>query len=287
MQIVNSIYPYPVLSLDDDDYIASSSFEVEFSLTSATSFKNANVHCKFKLHDQSLEDLIKRGLAGFYLHVENSRASYRKLYALEIGTNTFDLEIDPKLMRQKVELSGFLLAKQEIKYHQSESINSELYGPNYVFPTLNVGDPLAVAFTTNVNIDDTDGFKSVTSIIKVAKSKSDCMLVDPDGEIVYVYLPEKQYEQYVKYQGMQEVILTMVILPALTQLLNYMVIFRNGDIDGQKWYQVIERKIKSLDLDLQDLMKQNVSALELAQKILDNPLERAFMEVQGVIESED
>ena len=86
---------------------------------------------------------------------------------------------------------------------------------------------------------------------------------------------------------MQEVILTMVILPALTQLLNYMVIFRNGDIDGQKWYQVIERKIKSLDLDLQDLMKQNVSALELAQKILDNPLERAFMEVQGVIESED
>ena len=34
-------------------------------------------------------------------------------------------------------------------------------------------------------------------------------------------------------------------------------------------------------------MKQNVSALELAQKILDNPLERAFMEVQGVIESED
>lgn len=287
MQIVNSIYPYPVLSLDDDDYIASSNFEVEFSLTPATSLKNANVHCKFKLHDQSLEDLIKRGLAGFYLHVENSRASYRKLYALEIGTNTFDLEIDPKLMRQKVELSGFLLAKQEIKYHQSESINSELYGPNYVFPTLNVGDPLAVAFTTNVNIDDTDSFKSVTSIIKVAKSKSDCMLVDPDGEIVYVYLPEKQYEQYVKYQGMQEVILTMVILPALTQLLNYMVIFRNGDIDGQKWYQVIERKIKSLDLDLQDLMKQNVSALELAQKILDNPLERAFMEIQGVIESED
>ena len=97
MQIVNSIYPYPVLSLDDDDYIASSSFEVEFSLTSATSFKNANVHCKFKLHDQSLEDLIKRGLAGFYLHVENSRASYRHLYALDLGTDTFDLEIDPNL----------------------------------------------------------------------------------------------------------------------------------------------------------------------------------------------
>ena len=50
---------------------------------------------------------------------------------------------------------------------------------------------------------------------------------------------------------------------------------------------VIERKIKSLDMDISDLMRQDISALELAQRILDNPLERAFEEIRGVIESED
>ena len=86
---------------------------------------------------------------------------------------------------------------------------------------------------------------------------------------------------------MQEVILTMVILPALTQLLNYIVINNSSDIDGQKWYMVIERKIKSLDMDISNLMRQDISALELAQRILDNPLERSFEEIRGVIESED
>ena len=86
---------------------------------------------------------------------------------------------------------------------------------------------------------------------------------------------------------MQEVILTMVILPALTQLLNYIVINNSSDNDGQKWYKVIERKIKSLDMDISDLMRQDISALELAQRILDNPLERSFEEIRGVIESED
>lgn len=50
---------------------------------------------------------------------------------------------------------------------------------------------------------------------------------------------------------------------------------------------VIERKIKSLDMDISDLMRQDISALELAQRILDNPLERSFEEIRGVIESED
>lgn len=287
MRIVNSIYPYPVLSIDDEDYVNTSIFDAEFTSSPATTFKKAQIHCNFILHDGDLEKLVKQGKAGFYLHVENPRTAFRKLYAVEKGKNTFDLEIDTDYMRQKVEITGLLLAKEEIDGYMSKSVNSELYGSDYIFPTLNIGDPLAVAFTTNINIEDSDSFKSVTSIMKVAKSNTDYMIVNPDGEIVYINLPEKQYQQYVKYQSMQEVILTMVILPALTQLLNYIVINNSSDIDGQKWYMVIERKIKSLDMDISDLMRQDISALELAQRILDNPLERAFEEIRGVIESED
>ena len=49
MRISDSIYPYPVLSVDDEDYIQDSEFDVEFTSVTATPFKNAIVKCRFIL----------------------------------------------------------------------------------------------------------------------------------------------------------------------------------------------------------------------------------------------
>lgn len=287
MRISDSIYPYPVLSIDDDDYIQNSEFDVEFTSIAATPFKNAIVKCRFILYDRNLERLISLGKAGLYLRVENSLTAYRKLYSLEPGKDTFELEIDPKYMRQKVEVTGLLLAKQNITDFISDTINADLYGKDYVFPDLNTGDPLAVAFTTNVVVNDEDSFKSVSSIMKVAKSKKEYMVVDPDGEIIYVYLPETLYEQYIRYQSVPDIALSIVILPALIQVLSYMVLNRGNDIDEQKWYMVIEKKIRSLDKDINDLFNEKISPLELAQMILENPIERSFNEIKGIVGIED
>lgn len=283
MRISDSIYPYPVLSIDDDDYIQNSEFDVEFTSIAATPFKNAIVKCRFILHDRNLERLISLGKAGLYLRVENNLTAYRKLYSLEPGKDTFELEIDPKYMRQKVEVTGLLLAKQNITDFISDTINADLYGKDY----LNTGDPLAVAFTTNVVVNDEDSFKSVSSIMKVAKSKKEYMVVDPDGEIIYVYLPETLYEQYIRYQSVPDIALSIVILPALIQVLSYMVLNRGNDIDEQKWYMVIEKKIRSLDKDINDLFNEKISPLELAQMILENPVERSFNEIKGIVGIED
>ena len=287
MRISDSIYPYPVLSIDDDDYIQNSEFDIEFTSIAATPFKNAVVKCRFILHDHNLERLISLGKAGLYLRVENSLTAYRKLYELEPGKYTFELEIDPKYMRKKVEVTGLLLAKQNITDFISDTINTDLYGKDYVFPDLNTGDPLAVAFTTNVVVNDEDSFKSVSSIMKVAKSKKEYMVVDPDGEIIYVYLPETLYEQYIRYQSVPDIALSIVILPALIQVLSYMVLNRGNDIDEQKWYMVIEKKIRSLDKDINDLFNEKISPLELAQMILENPVERSFNEIKGIVGIED
>ena len=49
MRISDSIYPYPVLSVDDEDYIQDSEFDVEFTSVTATQFNNAIVKCRFIL----------------------------------------------------------------------------------------------------------------------------------------------------------------------------------------------------------------------------------------------
>ncbi|MEI2414518.1 hypothetical protein V8V50_11580 [Ligilactobacillus salivarius] len=110
------------------------------------------------------------------------------------------------------------------------------------------------------------------------------MVVDPDGEIIYVYLPETLYEQYIRYQSVPDIALSIVILPALIQVLSYMVLNRGNDIDEQKWYMVIEKKIRSLDKDINDLFNEKISPLELAQMILENPVERSFNEIKGLLE---
>ena len=113
------------------------------------------------------------------------------------------------------------------------------------------------------------------------------MIVDPDGEIIYVYLPETLYEQYIRYQSVPDIALSIVILPALIQVLSYMVLNRGNDIDEQKWYMVIEKKIRSLDKDINDLFNEKISPLELAQMILENPVERSFNEIKGIVGIED
>lgn len=109
MRIVNSIYPYPVLSINDPDYQADSSFVVHYRLEDATPFKNAVLYADFELHDQVLNEQIELDKAGFYLHIENSRAAFRRLIPVEPGKTKIAFEIDPRYLRQKVEITGFLL----------------------------------------------------------------------------------------------------------------------------------------------------------------------------------
>lgn len=66
-----------------------------------------------------------------------------------------------------------------------------------------------------------------------------------------------------------------------------MVLNRGNDIDEQKWYMVIEKKIRSLDKDINDLFNEKISPLELAQMILENPVERSFNEIKGIVGIED
>ena len=133
-----------------------------------------------------------------------------------------------------------------------------------------------------------ESFKKLSSIIKVAKSKDSKQLeLNMDSHVVYAYLPEKQYKAYVQSTNYPEIALSMVIFPAVIELLNRVASSGLSELEDYKWYQVLERKIELLGHSIDELKDQRISAIVLAQLILDDLLERSFEEVGELFKNED
>lgn len=284
MRIFNSLYPYPVLS-EDEDYINDSVFYVDYILDEATSFRCAKLSAKFNLKDEKIEKMIENDIVGFYIHLESPRAAYRCLFEVDAKKRVFEVEIDTKIMRQKLEVTAFIILKRSLSGYHNKNINSEIYGKNYICPNLSIGDPLAVAFTQEIEISETNDFQSISSIMKVGKTSENLMNVDIEGDSVYIRLPRDQYIKYVSLgkSALAEPMLSSIVFPSLIYVLEVMIGNSSEMYSSQQWYQVIEKKIESLGYSINQLKSQDVSSIVLAQAILDNPLERALKEIEEVI----
>ncbi|MFK3588535.1 hypothetical protein OCH80_09090 [Lactobacillus sp. 23-2] len=287
MQLVDSLYPYPVLSVDDDDYLADQAyFDVKYSLDPATSAHNAALRIQFVLENISFERLLQKGLAAYYVQVECRRTMYRKIFKLPLGKNSFVLKIDPNLMRQRVDVTPLFLVTGDLVGYRNSAVNPELYGNNYVFPDLSVGDPLAIAFTKSLDIEDTNNFTKISSIIKVTESKSaEVASVDLDQDVILIKMPSRQYKFYVQSQsyGFGDTMLNGIILPALVYVLDEMI---SGDTidETSQWHQVIATKCEKLGHPLEAVAANaDISTVELAQLILNNPMENMINELKGVL----
>lgn len=113
------------------------------------------------------------------------------------------------------------------------------------------------------------------------------MKVNNDGDVVYIYLPEKIYQQYVRDQDLPNTSLSIVIIPALLQLLNFMVQPGAEELSDKRWYQVIEKKMQANDFEVEDLYKDPSLSLKVAQILLEMPLDRAFDEIERLTTDED
>lgn len=283
MEIINSIYPYPVLSIDDDDYTGSV-FDVEYSSNEATP---NNFKLDYIIKDKGIESLIESGKAGLYLHIEVSRSGYRQLVEVDSKTKSYLFKVDPSKMIDEVELTPFVLVKKTVKNFVNPGVNHELYGDDYIFPTLEVGDPLAVSFTRKIMVSESeDTLNNIPSIISIAKStKNKVMTIETEADTVYVYLPEKQYDAYVELPDYADITISMIITPVLIQLLNIMIQSRQNradEYDEWKWFKVIENKIQGLGLTIEEIEAKS-SVFEVAQQILDNPMERSFDMLRGLV----
>ncbi|WJP97268.1 hypothetical protein [Macrococcus bovicus] len=282
MKLINSLYPYPVLSSFDNDYIDDSDFCTEVKLIESTPYKPAKVKIKFVLKDKFLEELVAAKQAAFFIHVESPRAVYRELIKVTSSEDTQIIIIDPKKMRHNVEITPLLLTTNSLKNFINPNINKELFGSNYVFPILSSGYPLAVDKTKIIEIVDKDDFSSVSSIIKVGKTKEKLMNIELEDDYLFVRLPEKQYKKYVTFKDMPEALLSSIIFPSLVYVFESISKHGREPYENYKWFNVLEKKFSNMGFSIDQIISQEISSIVLAQKVLVDPLQRMFNEIEDV-----
>lgn len=282
MRITSSLYPYPVLSNNNDDYEEEFTFQANYNLISNKIAQTATIKLSVELNESEINSLITNNKAQIFLHIECNKTSLRQLHA--VSNSMFELEIELSSLRNNVELSCFVLATDKIPNWQNKNINVALYGNDYVFPLLSKGNVLALANSAIIELPEYDNTQHLPSIIKITTSDDLYMKVNYDSDIIFIYLAKKQYQQYLNYPNQfGEILLSSIITPALIYILENMKNNVEEDLKERRWYQIIEEKMRLLNYTVTNLANGDITTVEMAQKILHDPLTRMFEQLEGII----
>ena len=279
MKLKNSLYPYPVLAQDRDDYNNTSYFRSE--IHGRIEFNSLVISAKFKLQDDGLLKLIKNGSAAFALHIECSKTAYRNRFY----TNNFDYEVRINLndIQGDIEVLGIVIALKAIESYNNLNLNNDYKDLNIRIEKANI---LAESGQTLLQLEDNFGGVEQESLFKVQKVKNDKAWIDlnfSQDEYVLICINENEYKTYMSLAKgtFKNTILSLVMLPVTIAVLNIMEKY-GEEHEGKKWYKAIVGKLESNGIDLDNLNQAGEkSSLVIAQKIFQNPIKKAFEEINN------
>ena len=282
------MYPYPVLWEENEDYI-NGEFKVEYY-----GYKKHGDKVKFifdvQITDKTVLELVKENKANIILHIENSKTKYRKKFDIHCGNN--EIVVKSSELNGKIEFATLIVLVEDIVYTNS-NLAEYFKGIKFNLPMgtiIGIGSHYEDVIEKETS--DLSKLNSIISVIKHENSSSKGFDVTCDKkEKVYIKLPEKAYLNYSKISSRDDcknIIFSMLIIPAIEYALNYMKenIKEESDIDefaDYRWFKVLTNKIKDL-YDIKEFNLDfigNMNVLEVAQKIMDYPVDNALNELNG------
>lgn len=285
MEIRNRLFPYPVLCMENDDYIGST-FDVQFSQTEE--LKDIVLQFEVELDNDELLDLIRQGKADYLVHIECSNTSFRKVLRNE--GKKFEYRLPKAKVNKEVFLVGMVVAKQTVTIFYSSAFNEDYDEPvdfekGFILAYRNL--PRIVVLKNYEELASDDAFFSI-----VCKNNGqdidEPVTFDLNGDKIKIYVSEQIYNEYVKFHTnpvMKPLMISMLVMPALTYVIEEV---RNNDIETYiacYWYQRIK---KSCELQgkrfEEDIIYGDATSIEIAQEMLQLPIGKAFRNLSVVVE---
>ncbi|GGA80152.1 hypothetical protein [Ornithinibacillus halotolerans] len=272
---INTSYPYPVLFMNNDDYLNSS---FNSSIEVQESFGEVRIQVRFELDNDGINSLIEDKRATYLVHIECGQTSYRN--AFSSFNKILDIAIPSELLRGKVEIHSFITANERIEDYTNDKLN-EWYADSLI--TFEKGNILAIgeAIETTLYEDNTE-LLNLPSIVKVIKShRNEFMEVEIQSDTITVALPTYEYNQYATNakSRLKQTILSNVILPSLVYVFSKINDNRD-DLAEYTWYQVLEKIFDENNLRIEDVGTDALSSLKAAQMVLRKPLKASFEEIE-------
>lgn len=274
--------PYPLLAKTNDSY-RKSTFDGIAELKAA----GAELRLEFRaaLRCEALRNLVRAGLACYALHVESPVTSYRRLF--EFNDAAFRLTLSADEVRAVLQVTPFVVAKAAIEDYRSDDFHEAYEGQSFSFAR---GHILAVDQTTEFLLRAADEPETLPSIVRIEpwtrEAGEAALRVDCSSDYIVVRLPHGAYSAYRRYakSTYAATFLACVIVPALTAALERL---RDGQRAGEepqtRWQRVL---LELLEKEKIDVKAGECDFLAIAQRLLGDPMNRAFQELEDLAQQE-
>lgn len=288
MEIKYKLYPYPVLWDKNDDYKKPSKFSVE--VDPKEDFKNIKLKINFLLKDKEIEKLIKENKAEYVVHIEGTSTYFREIISTKETEINYVLKDRDILGRLQVNF--FILAKQDIKDYRNDNFNEDYSSETF---NLKKGNIIAIAdgyrFDIEKNDDELGKISSIFSICKKETVEQTGMTIDMGYEKIRIGLNITDYVNYSQLsQNPNKVdsVNSVIIFPALIYIFEQLKKdFNETDYTEYKWFRALENIFKKNGEELNKGLLENEISIDLAQRVLNYPIERAFNSLINEDEGDD
>lgn len=281
MDIINKLYPYPVLWKNNDDYI-NSSFDCDIDIEK--NFDIITIKAKFKLRNKEINNLIEEQKAEYLLHIEAPATLYRLIKSSMQNEFSFDIE-DGHLLGE-ISLCPFIVVREKITDYYNSKFNTDYEGVTF---NLDIGNILAIGTQCKFSIEkDTEDLADVPSIFIVYKREDDDkidMKVEINSDKIRIGLNRDVYENYnhavALQSSMLDIVNTAIIFPTLVYVFEQL---REGleDYKDYRWFRAIEKLLNKESIYLNTETMDSIISIDLAQKIMHMPIAKTLLTIKNI-----
>lgn len=275
MDIRYKLYPYPVLITDTDDYVNSS---FQFAVDVKKGIRELEFSFTMDLQNAEMEQLIRDGFAEYLIHIECPQTCYREV--VKSNEMVYAKRIPEKDLNGKVSICAFVVAKRELAAYSNSDFNPDYENASF---TIEKGSILAIGGQYDLNIvKDTEELAKIPSIFTICKYAADTdasMKIDIDGDKIVIALSDSSFEDYKLLTNMPSLIAVfhaIIIVPALIYVFETLRREELEDYENRRWFMAIRKTLAKHDVNLTKETLNEIASYDLAQKLLDLPVDRAL-----------
>ena len=276
MQLRSKYFPYPVIVEGGDNYVNSS---FESNVEQVMEGYNIKLILNAKLENDELRQMVKEGSVEIVHHIECPQTCYRS----SVQTKEFNIEylIKESDVNDVVQVCTFLIAKKDIEKYTNSLFSSDYQGFRF---NLDKGCILAIGNQYNIIIDKIrDDLANTSSIFSIVPNIDPLVLdikVDLSQNKIIIILPQQTYGSYSNmqtYMGVQKVMHSMIIIPALMYTFSELKEDRENlyNYEENRWFRGLKKACGMINVSLDEAGLINMDIYKTSQQLLNNPVSKA------------
>lgn len=292
MVIRNKIFSYPVLADDLDDYIDS-----HFSARVEIVEKNISdtvFEFTIDMNDSVLEHFISEGKATYVLHIECGLTAMRTV--IKTVNTKFRYRISNKRVNGEVTLLAMIVAVEDIPFYRNSKLNEDYADADIfikaksVMAYHNIGT--VVVEKEYEELAQDESFFVLTKRIKRDDEEEMPVEYDISSDKIVISVYPDTYKLYVGISLdplMQPFVKTLIVLPALTYMLETLRYDTDNDFDSYRtkhWFIRLSKACKARNIDfIKDIITNyDRPIIWHVQQLLSLPIEKAFGSIRMMME---